>query len=75
MIELSEPMLKSRKARMTSGNGEAWFYISPNGLEVEVSDVPRSVSAHSFTISVAQLRRALEVIEGWGVSGGSKWEK
>jgi hypothetical protein len=63
--DLTKKMLNSRKVRMTSGSGEAWFYISPSGLEVCVASAPNQPADNSFTISKHQMRTALAAIDEW----------
>lgn len=61
----SKPMLKQRKMHNVVGHGgKGWFFITPVGLEVCVASQYGNRLDHAFTISVAQLRRALEVIYG-----------
>lgn len=60
---LSDPMLRARKASMTSGPGEAWFYISPKGIEVCTAERKGEASSNCFIITERQLRRAIEVID------------
>ena len=61
-MKLSKEMLKSRKPKMTSGPGEAWFYVSPNGLEVCVAEAKGMASIHCFTITRNQIYRAMQII-------------
>lgn len=62
-MNLGKAMLKPRRASMRSGKGDVWFYVSPSGIELEISDEKGGVSAHSVVIGVHQLRHALKIIE------------
>lgn len=62
-MNLSKPMLKSRKPKMTSGPGEAWFYVGPKGLEVCVANFKGNAASNCFTITKAQLFRAIQIIQ------------
>ncbi len=62
-MSLPKGMRRCRKARLASGPGDAWFYVSPKGLEVYVSEDNKSAASHCFTISRRQLKRSVEIIE------------
>jgi hypothetical protein len=53
-----------RKPKMTSGSGEAWFYITSKGLEIRVANTKGWIADHSFVITRDQLFRAVQVIKG-----------
>lgn len=61
--QLSKNMCIPRHPRITSATGDAWFYISPNGIDIGVSDTKENAAHITFTISRNQLARALQVIE------------
>jgi hypothetical protein len=52
-----------RKVRKLAGNGEAWFYIVPTGIEIYVSEYEGNAAIHAFIIHTEQLKRALQVAE------------
>jgi hypothetical protein len=59
---LPNSMCMVRHPKVTSGMGDAWFYITPQGIDVNVS-CQKEIAAHiSFTISRKQLARALQII-------------
>lgn len=60
---LTKPMLKPRKARFINGKGEAWFYVSPHGIEVCVAENKDAAASHQVLITRRQLVRALEIMD------------
>ena len=52
-----------RKARMVGGRGEAWFYITPAGIELRVAQLEGEMTRHVILLTASQLRRALQVID------------
>jgi len=60
---LSKSMRLSRKLRVTSGIGEAWYYIDHGGMNVFVARERGQSAANCFTISASKMRRALAIID------------
>ncbi len=61
-MNLTAAMSLNRKAKMVHGKGEAWFYVSHEGIEVEVADEKGCASMHSVLITKSQLFRAVQII-------------
>lgn len=63
MKDIPYPMRIARKPKMTSGRGEAWFYVSKDALEICVAGEKGNASDNCFAISKAQLYRAIQIME------------
>jgi hypothetical protein len=60
---LPEDMRKPIQLMLGRGTGEAWYYISPNGLELYFAPLKGRDAVVSFRLSLRKLQTALSVIE------------
>lgn len=69
--DLPLSMRKVRKARCY-GKGEAWFYISPKGIEICMSASRGAVGVDCATVTKKQLQTALDEIEKYSQEATSE---
>ena len=60
-------MRKPRRAAVTHGPGECWYYVGPRGLEISVATRKGEVSSNVIRLTRRQLERALVIMEDAGV--------